>query len=285
MRLGMATPLQHDSPTHWAEQLKAIGCGAVVFPLDYRASEKQIHAYAEAARQYDLMIAEVGIWQNPLAEDPQERRRAREYSVGQLRLADALGARCCVNVAGAIRGPRWDGGYKENYSAEAWQRTVEYTQELIDCVQPKHTFYTLEPMPWMIPSSPEEYVKLLAAVGRERLAVHMDMVNMINCPERCFFAEDFMDRCFRLLGGKIRSCHLKDVRLLPELTFRLAEVACGEGDFPLEHYVRLAQASDPDMPVIIEHLRTDEAYLASLRYVRERPAKMPEFHGELNAYV
>ncbi|MDC7292327.1 MULTISPECIES: hypothetical protein [unclassified Butyrivibrio] len=33
-------------------------------------------------------------------------------SVLQLRLADFVGARCCVNVAGAF-GPIWDGAYKD----------------------------------------------------------------------------------------------------------------------------------------------------------------------------
>ena len=44
-------------------------------------------------------------------------------SVKQLQLADFLGARCAVNVAGAF-GPHWDGGYKENFSDEAGCKSI-----------------------------------------------------------------------------------------------------------------------------------------------------------------
>lgn len=263
MRLGLSSPLRHDSPEHWAEQLAALGCRAAVFPLDCDAPEALIDAYAEAAAEHDIAIAEVGVWRNALMDE-----EALAYSVRQLRLADRLHARCCVNVAGAA-GPRWDGGYRENFAPDTYDRTVRMIRRIIDEANPRHTDFTLEPMPWMIPTGPEEYLKLMADVDRDHFAAHMDIINMINCPERCFFPEDFIDRCFDLLGPHIRSCHLKDVRLLPELTFQLRECACGEGDFPLLHYLRRMEALDPDMPVIIEHLRTDEEYLASLRYVTE----------------
>ena len=38
----------------------------------------------------------------------------------------------------------------------------------------------------------------------------------------------------------------------------------------LEKYAGLARKADPDMPLIIEHLDGDEAYLESLSYVKLR---------------
>jgi hypothetical protein len=38
----------------------------------------------------------------------------------------------------------------------------------------------------------------------------------------------------------------------------------------LELYVQLASAENPHMPMIIEHLTTDEEYVASVKYVKER---------------
>ncbi len=271
MRLGVSTSFSHDNGQEWARKHKALGLGAVVFPLDYTAEPEKIREYVEAAKREDLIIAEVGIWKNILAEDLKEREEATAYAIGQLQLADAIGARCCVNIAGAVIGKRWDGPAKENFSKETWQRTVESIQHIVDVVQPKHTKYTIEPMPWMIPSGPEEYLKLLEDINRPSVGVHLDIVNMINCPQRFFFQESFMQECFEKLKGKICSCHLKDIRLKEEYTFQLEEVACGEGALNIELYTQLA-AKEQDMPMIIEHLDSDEKYIEVLRYVQSRLA-------------
>ena len=70
------------------------------------------------------------------------------------------------------------------------------------------------------------------------------------------------------LGPRICRCHLKDVRLKEEYTFQLEECACGEGNLDIPLYAQLASAADPDMPMIIEHLDTDEQYVGSVGYVR-----------------
>ena len=53
-------------------------------------------------------------------------------------------------------------------------------------------------------------------------------------------------------------------------TFQLEECACGRGALDIELYARLADAENPQMPMIIEHLTTDEEYAASVRYVQDR---------------
>jgi hypothetical protein len=59
------------------------------------------------------------------------------------------------------------------------------------------------------------------------------------------------------------------VRLKEEYTFQLEECACGEGALDIKLYARLAEAENKAMPMIIEHLTTDEEYAASVKYVRE----------------
>ena len=61
--------------------MKELGCGAVVFPVDYTASEELVNAYVQAAGEEGLVIAEVGAWCNPLAADEQERQAAMERCV------------------------------------------------------------------------------------------------------------------------------------------------------------------------------------------------------------
>ena len=221
MRIGLSSALEHETPEEWALRMQELGCRSVVFPVDYTAPENVIADYADAAHSHDLMIAEVGIWRNVFAIDPKERREARQRAAGQLKLADEIGAKCCVNVAGTYGGPLWDGGYKTNYSKECWDMIRDYTRGLLDEVKPARTKYSLEAMPWMYPSSPDEYLKMLEEVDRPAFGVHMDVVNMINCPGRYFFSDDFLQECFDKLGKFICSCHLKDIRLKTEYTFQL----------------------------------------------------------------
>ena len=273
MYLGISSSLEHHSPEEWAAKHKALGLDIVNFPVCCDDGEDVYMAYKKAADQVGLTIAEVGVWRNTLAADPDERKHWIDYAVRQLRMADAIGADCCVNVVGTPYGPRWDGGYRENFSSELWDMAVSMIQQIIDTAQPTHTKFCIESMPWMIPSSPDEYLRLIEDVDREMFGTHLDVVNMITTPRRYFFNDEFLMECFEKLHGTIVSCHLKDIRLKPEYTFQLQECACGEGTLNLELYAQLATAENPHMPMIIEHLTTDEEYVASVKYVRERLGK------------
>lgn len=267
MRLGIYSGLGIEDPKEWAEALKKAGCGCVVLPVDNSALLEKINSFVEEAKKQDLMIAEVGAWSNPLSPDPKERAAALEKCKRQLRLADCAGARCCVNVAGAV-GKYWAGAYKENFTKETWQRTVKIIREIIDAVKPKHTYYVIEPMPYMYPMNPKQYIRLLEEVDREHFAVHMDFCNWLNSPFKYFNHEAYMEQCFELLGPYIKSCHIKDVRLMQQLTCQIREVPCGQGELNLKKYISLAETYDPQMPMITEHLKTNEEYLQSIAYLQ-----------------
>lgn len=268
MILGISSRLEHTSPQDWAAKHKALGLKCVNFPVDYLAGEDIYMSYKHAADAAGLVIAEVGVWRNTLAADPDERAKWIDYAVNQLRMADQIGAICCVNVVGTPYGPRWDGGYRENFSKELWDMAVRMIQQIIDTAKPVRTKFSIESMPWMIPSTPDEYLRLINDVDRPEFGTHLDAVNMITSPDKYFFNDRFLKECFTKLKGTICSCHLKDIRLKEEYTFQLQECAPGEGSLDIKLYEKLASAENPDMPMIIEHLTTDEEYAASVRYVR-----------------
>ena len=269
MYLGISSSLEHSSPQDWAKKHKALGLQTVNFPVNCDDGEETFMAYKKAADEAGLTIAEVGVWRNTLAADPEERQHWIDYAIRQLRMADAIGAACCVNVVGTPYGPRWDGGYRENFSTELWNMAVSMIRQIIDTARPRHTKFCIESMPWMIPSGPDEYLRLIEAVDRTEFGTHLDVVNMITSPKRYFFNDEFLDECFEKLHGTIVSFHLKDIRLKPEYTFQLEECACGQGTLDLQRYIRLATTENPCMPMIIEHLTTDAEYIASVQYVQE----------------
>lgn len=267
MRLGTSSPLEHSTPKEWAVKHKTLGLKAVNFPLSYKEENTLIDAYVKEAEKNNLMIAEVGVWRNTLDLDKDARKEAIKYTVGQLELADRIGSRCCVNILGA-RGPRWDGAYKDNFSKETWKLGVKTIQEIIDAVNPRNTYFTIESMPWMFPTGPDEYVQLLESVDRERFAVHMDLFNWITTPRRYFLNEEFINECFEKLGEHIKSCHLKDVRMEKDYTLFFRETSIGNGGINIRYLIEKALSFDNSMPFIIEHLNTDEEYLNSVAKVK-----------------
>lgn len=270
MYLGISSSLQHKTPEEWAAKHVALGLKSVVFPVDYLAGEEKIMAYKNAADKAGLLIAEVGVWRNTLAANLTERIKWIDYAVNQLKMADRIGANCCVNVVGTPYGPRWDGGYRENFSEELWQMAVKMIQQIIDTANPTKTKFSIESMPWMIPSSPDEYLRLMNDVNRSQFGAHLDVVNMITSPDRYFYNDCFLRECFTKLKGKICSCHLKDINLKQEYTFQLEECACGKGTLDINLFAELATSENPKMPMIIEHLTTDEEYIQSVKYVQKR---------------
>ena len=269
MRLGVATAFRTDSADKWIAEHVDLGCKSVVFPLNCEDSETKIDEFAKAAKDNDVVIAEVGVWRNTLAADREERNKMMDYAIGQLLLADKIGARCCVNVVGTPHGSRWDGGYAANFDKATRTEIIKMIQTIIDEAKPKNTQYSIEPMPWMVPTSPDDYLQLLEEVERDGFGVHLDLINMVTSPERYFNLNEFMDESFDKLGDKICSCHLKDILLLEDFTFQLRECACGEGIMDIKRYLDKATSYDKDMPMIIEHLDNDEKYRASFKYVME----------------
>ncbi len=267
MRLGTSSPLTHTGPEDWAARQKALGLSAINFHLTCQDDPAQVDAFLREAQTHDLMMAEVGVWRNPMDPDPRKREEALAYTIGQLELAERIGARCCVNIVGAV-GPRWDGAYRENFTRETWDLAVKTIRTVIDAVNPKNTYFTIESMPWMIPTGPDEYLRLLDAVERDRFAVHLDIFNWMTDPRRYFFSEDFIRECFEKLGRYVKSCHLKDVAMEESYTLSFRETSPGNGGVSIRTLLEVAQSYDPEMPFIIEHLSTDEDYIQSVRYIQ-----------------
>jgi sugar phosphate isomerase/epimerase len=227
-----------------------------------------IRAYERASQSSDIVIAEVGAWSNPLSADAEERRAAMEKNVAGLALADEIGARCCVNISGS-RGQVWDGPHADNLTPETFERIVEVVREIVDAVQPKRAFYTLETMPWMYPDSADSYLDLLKAIDRRQVAVHLDPVNIVCSPQRYYGNAALLRECFAKLGPWIVSCHAKDIVLRDQLTVHLDEVGPGEGELDYAVYLsELNKLADPDVPLILEHMRTAQEYQAGAAYVR-----------------
>ena len=169
MRLGGPVFETCANPDEWIAALRRLGYRAAYCPVADSATDDVLRAYTAAAHAADIVIAEVGAWSNPLSADSEVRREAITLCQRRLDLADRIGARCCVNIAGS-RGEQWDGPHPANLTAETFDLIVETVREIVDAVKPVRTFYTLETMPWMYPDSPQSYADLIRAIDRKQCA-------------------------------------------------------------------------------------------------------------------
>ena len=274
MRLGgLLRQVQTPDPERWVNALQEHGFGAAFRPpIKADADESEIRAWGEAAQAADIVIAEWICWKNPLDADPEERTKNRQTLKSALHCADILGANCVVAPAG-YPGPDWDAPHESALTEETFDAVVETARAIIDEVQPTRTFYTVEPMPWGLPDSADNYVRLLKAVDRDRFAAHVDVVNWLTSPQAYFNHTAVIAETFEKLGPYIKSCHVKDTLIQNSLTVRVDEVRPWLGTLDHGAYLRAIEALGPDTPAMIEHLQTRdevEQAAAHLRSVAER---------------
>jgi sugar phosphate isomerase/epimerase len=274
VRLSSPLPRTFDSAEGWIALLRARGFRTAYWPLDDDAPVSEVDAYAAAAAEAGISIAEIGAWQaNPLSPDDATRAAGLERCKAQLALADRVSARCCVNIAGSTTGT-WDGPHPESLSADTFALIVDSVREIVDAVGPGRSYYTLEPMPYLLPDSPDRYLELLRAIDRPRFAVHLDPVNMINTPAKLYANAAFLRECFDKLGPHVRAVHAKDMTITNALTLDMPERRPGLGEIDFHAFIREMQRLDPDTPFLVEHLDSDEEYVAAVAHVRGVAAEL-----------
>ena len=88
MRLGAPLFKPYATPSEWVAVVQSYGYRAAYCPVKIDAADEVIRAYAQAAQDADIVIAEVGVWNNPLSSDPAQREAAVETCKKSLLLAE-----------------------------------------------------------------------------------------------------------------------------------------------------------------------------------------------------
>ncbi|MCX6923785.1 MAG: hypothetical protein NT154_11340 [Verrucomicrobia bacterium] len=109
LRLGGPAFANSEDPEALALAHRKLGYRAAYCPSVALKDTDRIRAISEAFAKQDVVIAEVGRWCNLLDADPEKRRQNLETVTEGLALAEAIGARCCVDIAGSLRGQLCEG--------------------------------------------------------------------------------------------------------------------------------------------------------------------------------
>jgi len=264
LRLGGPIFLKSDDPAELARAHRALGYNAAYCPQARMAESERIRAIAQAFAAENVVIAEVGAWRNMLDADAQKRRENLDYVIERLALAEAVGARNCVNIAGSFNPKQWDGPDARNFSREFFDATVENCRKVIDAVNPRRTKFTIEMMGWSLPDNADAYLKLFNAVARPGFGVHVDICNIINSPERFYRNSEIINEVFRKLGRWVCSCHAKD---LHGKNVHFAETIPGRGGIDYRAYLSNITALSFEAPLLLEHLSTPAEYEEGKLYI------------------
>jgi len=222
----------------------------------------------------DVALAEVGAWRNMLDVDLEKRRQNLAYVQERLALAEMLGTRCCVDIAGSFNPHYWCGPDPKNMTEEFIDATVENCRHVIDAVKPTRTKFSIEMMPFNFPTGPDDYLKLIKKVDRRGFAVHLDACNVMNSPERMYNNSAVIDECFQKLGPWIVSCHAKDLSWEDYVQVSLREVIPGRGQLDYRAYLRGLSGLPVDAPLMLEHLKTAEEYDEGRRHIQSVAREM-----------
>jgi sugar phosphate isomerase/epimerase len=267
IRLGAPVFQAPQDPEELALAHRELGYRAAYCPNVALDDADRIRDVARAFAKHDVVIAEVGRWCNLLEPDADKRAANLRRVTDGLALAEAIGARCCVDIAGSDNADVWYGPHPKNLSREFFDAIVENARRIIDAVRPKRARFCYEMMGWALPDSADSYVELIEAVDREAFAVHLDPCNLINSPERYYRGTELLDECFDKLGPWIVSCHAKDVTWDVEMQIHFREVTLGTGSLDYATYLKRLASLKRDVPLMIEHMQGPEEYDKSRRYL------------------
>ncbi len=274
VRLGGPIFLDSSDPAELAHEHRRLGYSAAYCPAAKVGDSAHIEVIRNAFAKENVVIAEVGAWKNMLDPDEGKRRENLAYVTERCALAEEVGARCCVDIAGSYDPKVWYGPNPKNLSKEFFDATVQNCRHIIDSVKPKRTKFTIEMMGWNLPDGPDTYLELIKAVDRKGFGVHLDVCNGINCPARFYRNTQFIEECFAKLGPWIVSCHAKDLQWITELNVHFLEVIPGRGQMDYKAYLRGISKLTVDAPLMLEHLKTAEEYDEGRAFIQKVAASI-----------
>ena len=260
VHLGGPIFIKSDDPQELALAHRKLGYSAAYCPNIALNDASRIRAVEDAFARHGVIISEVGRWVNLLDADAEKRAANLKLVTEGLALADAVGARCCVDIAGSFSTTEWYGPHPDNFGKKFFDAAVENARRIIDAARPSRAKFSYEMMGWAIPDGPDSYLKLIRAVDRKAFAVHFDPCNAVNSPARFYANTALLNECFDKLGRWMVSCHAKDLVWDVEMNVHFREVRPGAGQMDYSTYLRRLAALPQRPPLMLEHLPTAEEY-------------------------
>src|SRR5690242_1594986 len=270
-----------DDPDLLAQECKRLGYTAAYCPPATPNDTARLKAIREAFAKQNIVIAEVGAWRNLMTPDLAARKANLDYVIGQMAVAEEVGARCCVDITGSFDAATLSGPHPKNQSQEFIDGTVENCRKIIDAVKPKRSVFAVEMKGCNFPDGPDPYLKLIQAVDRPQgFGVHIDICNIIDSPTRYYNNTALIKETFSKLGKWVRSCHAKDLIWVPQVNLNFQETFPGNGGIKtakipgVDYHAYVAEVVKVGAPLMLEHLNSADEYRQGADYIRKVAADL-----------
>ena len=152
---GIETKEGKADPAAFAEAHVKAGYQAAYCPEFLHPGQKENNLFSKEMMKRGILWAEAGAWCNPLTADEKEARKNREYMIERLALAEELGAKTCVNIAGTFSSENWYGPHEGNYSEDFFALAVDTVRYVLDAVKPRRTTFLWKSCPIIFWTAPK----------------------------------------------------------------------------------------------------------------------------------
>jgi sugar phosphate isomerase/epimerase len=251
--------------------LDAHGLSAIEAPYDLaNFSLDQCAAFGERARELGLVVGEAGYWENLLTPDRDLQARRIDEARALLVKVDAMGCRAFVSLVGT-RDPSDHplAPHPFLFTDDCKAEFREVLLRLLDGLDLATTTYVIEPWCNTFFYQPEEIRAFLDSVGHPKVGLHLDLMNMVSHPA-FYRTTELIERTFALLGDRVGSVHLKDIRWDYEHMFlKWDEVLVGDGVIDYTSYLQHVARLPADITCYCEHFETEAEYVENFRRIHE----------------
>jgi len=234
--------------------------------------DSELRELNTALREYDLVVYEVGGYQNIIHPDTATREKNLKYLAWCLEAAEKVNCPMVGTCTGSRDPEYYIGVHPDNWTLETWKLTVESIKKILSDTAGMKAALGIEAQVTMNIDSPKAHKRLNDDVGDKRCAVNLDPVNMCSLATY-YHTTELLNECFDLLGESILGAHAKDTYIWPDRqTVHVQEVASGRGVMDYETYlVRLSRMEWP-RTILPEHVPAEQLIEAA-EYIRKVAAK------------
>ena len=228
--------------------------------------ETEIREIKAQLKAHDISFYNIHCAGNIIAPDPDADRWQR-HMIEAIHAAEEFDVPMILTHSGSMY-PNRNTSHPQNWSKEAWQRSVGALKRIIKDTAGSKVEVAIEPVNTESINGPWAMKRLREDVGSERLMCGLDITNMID-PSVVFRMSEFTDTTFDLLDGMVRYVHAKDVAwnsMLAGLNWTMNGTGAMDYELFLARVSRLTRTKNPYM--LIEFLTTNEEYTQAQRNVR-----------------
>jgi len=232
--------------------------------LSRKLKDSEVREIKTQLKAHDIDFYGIHCAGNIIAPDP-EADRWQRHIIEAIHSAEEMGCRLVLTHAGSMY-PNRNTPHPQNWSKEAWTRTVNALKRIIKETAGSKIEVAIEPVNSESINNPWAQARLREDVGDPRIMSGLDITNMVH-PGVAFRMTEFTNLVFDLLEDQINYLHAKDFvwnGMMAGLNWSMN--ATGNMDYET-FLVRISRLKRP-ANVLVEFLTTEEEYAQAQRNIR-----------------